>query len=64
MVAGNDEPLTFELGKGETTARHGRGSCHIRVTHETDSAKRKMPDSWKVINGITGGSLNNARGNL
>lgn len=64
MKAGSEQRLAFELGAGANTAVHGGGSCQISITYETEPAKQKDPNNWKVIYSILGGCPSDTVGNL
>lgn len=64
MYAGSKQSLAFALGGGANTAVHGGGSCQLAITYETEAAKVKDPQNWKVIFSIEGGCPTDAAGNL
>ncbi|KAG8628093.1 hypothetical protein KVT40_003966 [Elsinoe batatas] len=65
MAVGSQQDLIFDSGAShENTAVHGGGSCQVSITYETDPAKLKNPNSWRVLYSIEGGCPTNSRGNL
>ncbi|KAF4555111.1 Hypothetical protein D9617_3g021810 [Elsinoe fawcettii] len=65
MAVGSQQDLIFDSGAShENTAVHGGGSCQVSITYETDPAKLKDPNSWRVLYSIEGGCPTNSRGNL
>lgn len=66
MAVGSQQNLIFDNGGDShaNTAVHGGGSCQISITYETDMAKLKDPNSWRVLYSIEGGCPTNSRGNL
>ncbi|PNS16522.1 hypothetical protein CAC42_256 [Sphaceloma murrayae] len=71
MAVGSKQSLIFDSGLDSSgkdthanTAVHGGGSCQISITYETDAAKLKDPNSWRVLYSIEGGCPTNSKGNL